>query len=522
MSQEPSTATPTLDPKQIAACIAPLPGDSPAGTDARYDTDYGAILTEIEKLSFSGSGAPIDWRIVEDKAFSLLGTTTKDFQLASYLAVAMLHNHGVSGTRPGIAVLASLCKDYWDTAFPPAKRLRGRINALDWWHERCRLFLEDRTQNGDSMDPDEIAATLQSLSELDEQVAQRMPDAAALRDLVPLVNRLAPSHPAQTPPPAEEPPAPAEQAKAPPKTVTDTAPPADIPEDPALLRSRFLDVSKAYLAQARRTDGRNPAFWRLSRIILWSGITRLPQADNGTTQLPAPDVTPLAQASRMLESEGGLQAALTAEDTFIDAPFLLDCQRMIHAALSSLDAGYAEAAEAVRQETGQLLRRLPGLENLRFADETPFASPETKSWLQECRQTQASQSSPSGSPSTPGQRDERTFVEAQRLADAGQCAEALHMLERAKGSSRAANLRIDVHALQLLTGAGKGDTALTLALAIAEKTAAQGLDDWDPSLAVLALDAVREALHRFDSENRQELSRIDRRIALLKPSDLLG
>jgi type VI secretion system protein VasJ len=223
---------------------------------------------------------------------------------------------------------------------------------------------------------------------------------------------------------------------------------------------------------------------------------------------------------RLLANGASLEAALTAEDAFATAPFLLDCQRAVHGALAALGPEYAEAAEAVRQETTLLVQRLPGLETLRFSDGTPFATQETAAWLR----IPAPRPSPSppGSVSPPQEDPAGDHVAAARLlAGNGRLAAALRELEMARSPSRAANLRLDTIALEMLIRAGEGESALTLAQSIAENTAAHKLDDWDPEQAILALGPVREALLRFAPEGRKELAEVNRRIAGIMPSSLL-
>lgn len=61
----------------------PVPGETPAGDDARYEPEYAAVLEEIEKLSFSVQGAPVSWPAVEKNAVLILSEKSKDLQIAS-------------------------------------------------------------------------------------------------------------------------------------------------------------------------------------------------------------------------------------------------------------------------------------------------------------------------------------------------------------------------------------------------------------------------------------------------------
>jgi type VI secretion system protein VasJ len=491
----------------------PVPGGSPAGEDARYAPEYAAVLAEIEKLSFSGQGDTASWPLIEEQAAAVLSNTSKDITMAAYLAVALCHNRGFAGMLAGVRLLSGLLTRFWETAWPPPKRMRGRINALDWWHERVLAFVREQAANAVPLSAELRKSLPQALAALEATASSRMPEAASLQNVIEAVRNLpAPgsaSAERRTPDAqsAPEPGAPAEPEE------NATA------DDAVALRRRFVAAAQAYLAAARRAEPADARLWRLSRLVLWSAVTALPPAENKQTLLPAPDMEVLARARQKLEAGNALEAAFIAEDFFATAPFCLDAQAFIGKALSGLGPRFAEAAQAVQEECARFAADLPGLETLRFSDDSPFASPQTAAWLQETARAAHADEKPAVPEASRASAPVRRLEEARELLAQNRLPQALDLLDAAKTDSPSENLRFRTAQLRLLCEAGKGDAALALAEALLAETADRDLDNWDPGLALEVLTVARSALILFgDTQHRPGATR---RIARLRPSAAL-
>jgi type VI secretion system protein VasJ len=513
--------------------IRPIPGNNPAGADARYEPEYAVVLAEIEKLSFSGQGETASWPLIQEKAVAILTDKSKDIQIAAYLAVALLHNSGLAGLLDGVRLLSALLGNFWEQAWPPLTRMRGRVNALGWWQEHVKTFLQEQVDQNAA-----VSATLQknildSLAALDKTLGSRLPDAVPVRSLTEIVKRLsAPPSGGQAPPQGGARPA------APPSNARTGAAPSSVPggaggageaTDPAapqditVLLHRFVEAGRVYLAAARRADPANATLWRFFRLLLWSSLTALPQAENRQTLLPPPDQQDLVRARKQLEAGKALDAAFAAEEFFALSPLCLDAQAFIFTALSVLGPQFAEAAQAVREESARLIARLPGLEKLSFADGSPYATPATIAWLQGALSSlrpgpeEKGTSGASGTPSP-----SRRLEEARALLAQNRLPEALDMLDAAKKDSASENLNFRIAQLCLLCDAGKSETALALAEALLQESTARDLDNWDPHLALDTLTAVRNALELFDAGNAPARREVTRRLARLRPSSILG
>jgi type VI secretion system protein VasJ len=512
----------------------PVPGETPAGDDARYESEYAAVLEEIEKLSFSGQGTVISWQSVEKNAVAVLSEKSKDLQIAAYLGVALWQNRGLEGALDGMRVLAGFLETFWETGWPALKRMRGRVNAIDWWHERTYGFLQDAAGKIPPLPVEQRENLLGEIVRLDKLVSSLMPDASPLRDLAAAVRRLPVVQEERPVDEAPLPPATAAQEtpeeKAPPAPLSgQIQAPASVPEtdDPTILRRHFVAAGQAYIASARRAEPGNPSLWQLSRLIIWGGITALPASESasekGQTLLPAPDMDVLARARQKLQAGSALDAAFEAEDFFATAPFCLDAQETVHAALAALGPQFAEAARRVMEESARFFSRLPGVEKLSFTDGTPFASPRTAAWLREA----AADAAGSGENSPAGDDPcETAFAAARDMMGLNKMGlnkleAALDILDAAKTTSPAANLRLRAYQTRLLLENGKTIAAQALAEAVLQETITRDLDNWDPSLALEVLVAARDAFVLAESRYDAELREVRRRIARLRPSAVL-
>ena len=120
----------------------PISPEHPAGADVRYDPDFDHLQAEIDKLASPSATAATDWKKVAHLASSILSTKAKDLLVASYLAVALIHTDRSDGLLTGLSIMHDLLANFWEGLFPPRKRLRGRLAALEWWIEKSEPALK--------------------------------------------------------------------------------------------------------------------------------------------------------------------------------------------------------------------------------------------------------------------------------------------------------------------------------------------------------------------------------------------
>lgn len=115
----------------VAALLAPMAGDAPAGADLRQDVAADALYTRLrdargearmaERAQENEEGnyaIPPEWRTIRDLAYDALTAHTKDLEIAAWLAEALLRSDGLRGFTVGLRVMSGLVEQYWDDLFP--------------------------------------------------------------------------------------------------------------------------------------------------------------------------------------------------------------------------------------------------------------------------------------------------------------------------------------------------------------------------------------------------------------------
>ncbi len=537
----------------------PVPDGAPSGRDAKYEPEYGIVLGEIEKLGSATQGGSISWPLVADTCALILREQSKDFLIAAYLAAALFETRGTAGLTDGVVLLGDFLENWWDDAFPPLKRLRGRINALDWWRDRA----VDRLLAAATTVPPLPAAAFQDLLDaverLDKLLGERLPDFSPLNDLVQAVRRLPVEAASEILPSADSACADLPSAELPGKEATvpvhpagaSAAPASPPPQDSAGWRSLFLDTARDFAFAGHEDAPEDPLPWQALRQAVWGKVWRIPPAEGHVTRIPAPDPARLDGLRGLIASGRALEAALGAENFFPESMFWLDIQHVAGSALAALGPEFAEALTVVREETARLLRRLPGLELYSFSDGTPFAREETRRWLaglvsgpEQNRRISGSTEDGEGTAedNAPGKASlEEATRTAEGLYARGDLRSALRALEAAQGPGGRRNLLLRVAQLRLLARASSGDpgggdfatadatsghsawknSAFALAGAVLEDVITYRLEQWEPELALEALACVPAALGTAGPGAENARQDALRRMARISPSALV-
>lgn len=514
-----------------ALAASPVSESSPAGADAKYEPEYEALTAEIGKLSSVSRSSPISWQAVADNGAVILAQKSKDISVAAYMAVALIHTDGAQGFLDGVKLLRGICENFWDDAFPPKAKLRRRLNAYEWWHERA---LEQLRKEGQPPVSAALSAEMtEAVGELDSLIGGLMDDAQPLRDIkeairaIPLLPEEKPKEPepqaAPAPEPLREEPAPQPQLQAAPEPPRPAPSPSPAPQaaqtgDTAAALSAFVEAARNYAYALRAEDPANYLAWQLPRVALWGKITALPPDDGtGQTMVPPPDMDRVEAAERLLAGKNWLKAAAAADDLFQSYPLCIDLQRIADEALANLGPSFAAARARLRAETAAFVGRLPGLTALSYDGGIPFVSPATRAWLDELAHDGQSGGSAGGGRAD---RIDEVIAEARETLAAGDAAGALRKLEEAHGASAAGNVRLRAEELHMLCSQRETKTAAALARALAREIEQSGLAKLEPDLAVEAMTAACRALDLAgDAEGAEALRE---KTAAIKPSAVLG
>lgn len=517
---------------------SPITDNSPTGEDIRYDPLFEKLQTEIDVKPSAGTGGT-NWNRVEELATTILETRSKDILVASYLAVGLLHTKGVAdGLFDGVTMLKGLIEQFWDTLFPPLKRMRGRAQAIGWWLEKtvdC-LGSTEEVQPLSVARQQELAGVVDALFSL---VSEKCPEAPSLRQVLEYVRSLPVeeecddveatyTRPTETEPsqsvPAVVTPNRVLQQQAAPKNdpVFSTTILADTDAANHLLTS-IIEKNYLLVDFMLATPTTQPSWYRLNLLSAWFEIQKLPPATDRKTLIPPPDrqITSALAAMNGAANWGGV--IKSACFTIRRYPFWLDMNRYTAEALKALGDRYIEARQMVEQETLLFSRRFNGITGYTFNDGTPFADPQTESWLNSLGLEQSATVSvivDKGDDITV--RVAEGFERCRELFNNGRQGEGLTAMQeqlKASGSARERYLwRLSL--VRLLSVSRMEKLALPHLNELMKDYDLYHLDEWDPAMALNVLRTVWNVLRtQDDQESKKRADEILSRISMLSPSE---
>lgn len=487
-----------LDTPRLEAIRAPIPGDAPAGIDMAYEDAYQALKAEVDAMGAATGG--VDFDTIVDRATEILSTRSKDISAACYLAFGLTRTDGFSGLAEGIGAVRAVAETFWEGAFPPLRRMRARQAAMQFMAERLGAWTESQKATPD--DRKALEHALVEASALQEFTVEAMGDDApslsgltrtireALRRL-PVPTPAEPDSPPAPPPApgASEGPAPARPAS--PSPAPPSAPAVSVGGDASFgTPAEALAVALRVAGFLREQNALDAAAVALTRAVQWGVVPQAPPADGGRTRLPAPPQARRDALAGMVASGNHEVLVRAGEGAFQEASFrfCLDLQRLLATAFGALGAPAQAARAAVEEATAGLVRRLPTLATLAFADGTPFADAQTVAWLDEI----SASGDGGGSGAAPAGAAEQAIAEAQARARSGDVPGAVGALVAGAGAPRDRFER-GLVAAEMCLVAGRPDVALALLDDADAAVRLHRLDVWDTEAARKALRLLHSA-----------------------------
>ncbi|WP_237772373.1 type VI secretion system protein TssA [Herbaspirillum robiniae] len=510
----------------------PISDAQPAGRDVREEGEFDLLQNEIAKMSNPAASSSVDWTQVVAQAATLTGAKGKDIMVACYLAGGLLQTEGLPGLAAGLQVLDEMLQAYWDTLYPPLARLRARRNALQWLMDRIRAHGDEHDWSSFPPQDEELVTALRErLKSIDAFVADKDTEAPSLRPAISQVGNLLVKESA--PPPAAEPvtaaPVAAPPASASAASSSPMASSAPAQAAPAMAALAGGPVDSPAAAEAAGAEAlqrladiaqwlgegelNQPPAFRLNRIAAWGGIEQLPPATGGKTNLPGPVPQVLDALKTMQNRQAFEDLVRFAEAQLAVFPFWLDMNCVAAQALERMGGAYDAARREVCGASAWLVTRLPGIEDLAFSNGTPFASADTRQWLQSLGTGGAG----AGTDGAPRMDAVQTAGgNARALAADGNLAGAAELLQKAIGQSAApaARLQLRVALCELLLAERPGASLDAFARALVTEVDRYCLTEWDPPLAASALQAAWNVLSRNDELKTETDALLARLVAI--------
>ena len=510
---------------------------SPCGENARYEPEFEQLEAELAKQE-SLSSATVDWGKIVDTSALITQGKSKDILVGAYLCYGLLLKEGYGGMAVGLKILSDMAEQHWDCLFPPAKRMRARQTAFAWLAEKAAATIGDKPPS--SAESASVVEAMDHLKKLDGILVDKMGDQAPLltdlsRPLKAYAQSTAaeqarpaePEPPAAADMPAASPPANAEPAAATPEPEPAPAP-APAPTTPAKPAAVAKPVatggleteadSKKQLRQIQAACRDLAAFWlaqqttdarayRMARMAAWMALDNPPPATDGVTQINAPAAERLKYFEGKLKNKEYSALLPELEKTLSRSPFWLDGQFMAVQVLRALGPEYDQALQTVINETMALLRRLPQLLDLSFSDRIPFASDQTRLWLQSEALAESSNEQ-AGAPTATdaGEPWQHALAAASQHAASGNSAEAFELIQR--GMRQAGSPRSQSYwrcaLADLLLRTGRSEEAADIAGQVSAQLDGNPIADWEPELPAYAYNLLYQSYQRQQRQNKDD------------------
>jgi len=136
----------------MAALLAPIPGENPAGQKLLYAGLYDQIRDARRADEGLEAGAwklketkTANWDLVVKLATEALATQTKDLQVCAWLIEAIIKLYGFVGLRDGLQLMRGLHEQFWENVYPEKDEddLEARANCLGWLDRQAAIAIKD-------------------------------------------------------------------------------------------------------------------------------------------------------------------------------------------------------------------------------------------------------------------------------------------------------------------------------------------------------------------------------------------
>lgn len=449
--------------------LASLPDEQIKSAVLADEPRWDYVETELVKLG-SLAHAQVDLNAVAEACLGLLETRTKDMRVLAQLLRCLQHPAKATPMGAALSLLESWIRAYWLLAWPGNASQKQRLMV-----QIVKRFEGALPRVCESASAAELAQLLTQAEQLGACWLVQYPDKGELLDPLLMGLRRAQRQQAAQ--------AEADGALAPATGSGNTV--AHASQGVAMV------LSGASKAPGLEIDSSNDRAWRqtqlkvaellierqpeaavgyrLRRHAIWAGITAPPMAARDNKTQLAPMSADMVDEYRAALGAADLALWQRIEQSLTLAPYWFEGHRLSAQVADKL--GFGAVAQAIREELGGFLQRLPALRELGFSDGSPFLPPECSRWLQPAN---------SGAGEAGGSLGEEV---AQRHGEQGMAA-ALTLLDERMTQLKEPRARFHAQLVQaeLLAQEGMAALARQHYQHLWQEASRLGLAQWEPGL----------------------------------------
>lgn len=359
--------------------------DNFVGEDVRYSNEFEAIETMLAEANSMYGNAVVNWQAILELTESILTHKSKDLRVVSWFTWALFKTSSFSGLLAGLSVLKELAISHWATIHPT--REKTRIAGIEWLCSRLEKLFQESISTKDQITT--FKSLLTELTALDSFFTTQWADKAPL--LLPSCRRIEKMiQDSEKDHTAADESNPIAKVISQVKQVANQAISLTSPSATSIIETE-KDVSKT-LRSIQESSRSLSSWWlnnratdvkaiRLNRTLLWLTIDTLPEHKNQVTNLRPIPMDKIVNYKERLDQGRYSDLLVDLENSAAKAPFWLDGQYMIWQCLNAMKAELAILE--VEVQFALFLQRLPSVIELKFHDNTPFASSDTITWINE-------------------------------------------------------------------------------------------------------------------------------------------
>jgi len=331
------------------------------GENVKYDDDYMEMQDEVEKLTSVSEIENVDFKKIKELSENILKYKSKDFFAAVYYSYALI-KLDINNLEKAICFIADFTDKFYEDGYP--KKEKAKINAIKWW--LGKITYEIKNMNEIQRDDNPYFECIQRI----EDKIKNSEYAPSFTDIKALLNQKVKKILKKEPEKKES-----EKQKQQAPSQNDTE---------EITQENAQEIFKKSLENLDRTLGflteiYKPEIFMLNRIVYMYDIDELPIANEGKTLIPPPSNDEINAIKKLYETNNYKDLLLTCESKIKTYVFWFDLHFYSYHALKNMN--YEACANAVYYMVKVFIKKLPGIEKLSFKDGTPFASNETKNWL---------------------------------------------------------------------------------------------------------------------------------------------
>ena len=388
-------------PDEVAGLLDDISTSSPTGANPESTEDqelmvaYMNLETEMSKLSDNDYGQCVE------SAMELLREKSKHLRIAVWLLIAWYRTEQLTGLRNGLLLILELLKKYKDTLYPDKPKQRSKIIQSLATESRLKTIQKAEVTSSNTALIKEIGKIYSELTEVcNEQFAETPPKLTQLSTVIESkvkeTDQIS-EKPAKKPEKKEQT-GPKEKREEPTKkedssSRTTTSTGKQAPDNTFQLRNEkdAMNALKHSLLfffedgyEGNRKVPTDASLYAMSRLLRWGKVNMVPHKDN-VTQIEAPNQVKQSKIAEMVNNKEYDKLITDVEINFLNREeflYWLDAQRYVVVALEARGGESVKAAEEIKMQLSRLVNRVPALPELTFRNKkTPFASPETKNWI---------------------------------------------------------------------------------------------------------------------------------------------